>query len=391
MRKALRVLLKALAGVVLTVLALALAGIGYGWASRGLFVTTADVDYALPEEHPVQLPRDLVAHPDFKTEWWYWTGHLADEGGREFGFELVFFHTRTLGVWRDHLPVWWFFRTHATAGQFAVLDKQTGQHVYAERLAENSRSNVGASTKELHVWTYDWSARQEGDGPHGPRVHLVADNERYALDLQVQPVKPAVLHGDGGLLRKAPNGVNSNYLSYTRLAATGTLTIDGRPRKVSGLAWHDHEYASGEPAPATAGWDWLAIQLDAATELMLYQVRGADGRGLEGSKGTLVSADGTTQALVLGRDFTLETGTEGTWTSPATGAVYPLGWRVTLPGRGWTLDVTPVAREQELAGPAVNVNYWEGACTVRAQTPDGEVKGVAYVELCGYDKRVDAF
>lgn len=402
MRTWLKRLLRGVVVLVLVVFGLAAAGFAYGWASRGLLLTTDDVAYATPEDHPVQLPRDLAAHPDFKTEWWYWTGHLADEGGRAYGFELVFFHTRTLGVWKNHLPVWWFFKTHATAGQFAVVDKQTGRHVAAERLAENSRSDVGADADRLHVWTYDWSARQEGDDPNGARVRLVADNDRYALDLVVSPAKPAVLHGEGGLLRKAPNGVNSNYISYTRLAATGTLKVDGVAHPVSGIAWHDHEYASGTPAPQTAGWDWLAIQFDAAsgpaaphplaaTELMLYQVRSGDGRALDGSKGTFVAADGRSETLVQGRDFTLGTGTGEVWTSPASGATYPLGWHVELPERGWVIDVTPVAQSQEMLSEAVGVTYWEGACTVSARTPEGEIRGLAYVELCGYDHRVDAF
>jgi predicted secreted hydrolase len=28
------------------------------------------------------FPADFGAHPDFQTEWWYYTGNLADENGR---------------------------------------------------------------------------------------------------------------------------------------------------------------------------------------------------------------------------------------------------------------------------------------------------------------------
>ena len=38
-----------------------------------------------------EFPRDHHAHPDFKTEWWYFTGNLADQSGRRFGYELTFF------------------------------------------------------------------------------------------------------------------------------------------------------------------------------------------------------------------------------------------------------------------------------------------------------------
>src|SRR5581483_2364434 len=37
------------------------------------------------------FPRDHFEHPGFRTEWWYYTGNVADRSGRRFGFELVFF------------------------------------------------------------------------------------------------------------------------------------------------------------------------------------------------------------------------------------------------------------------------------------------------------------
>ena len=38
-----------------------------------------------------QFPRDHGAHPDFKTEWWYFTGELHAADGREFGYEMTWF------------------------------------------------------------------------------------------------------------------------------------------------------------------------------------------------------------------------------------------------------------------------------------------------------------
>ncbi|MCB1025859.1 MAG: hypothetical protein KDB79_15800, partial [Acidobacteria bacterium] len=44
---------------------------------------------------PVELPRDLFAHKNAQTEWWYYTGHAETQEGSRFGFELVFFKRRT--------------------------------------------------------------------------------------------------------------------------------------------------------------------------------------------------------------------------------------------------------------------------------------------------------
>ncbi len=38
-----------------------------------------------------QFPRDHGAHPAFKTEWWYYTGHLKSKEGETFGYQLTFF------------------------------------------------------------------------------------------------------------------------------------------------------------------------------------------------------------------------------------------------------------------------------------------------------------
>src|SRR5580765_2899848 len=54
--------------------------------------TPADFQYhpALPG-YPYAFPRDHFEHPDFRTEWWYYTGNLRSAEGKRFGFELVFF------------------------------------------------------------------------------------------------------------------------------------------------------------------------------------------------------------------------------------------------------------------------------------------------------------
>ena len=38
-----------------------------------------------------QFPRDHFEHPDFRTEWWYYTGNVHARDGHRYGFELVFF------------------------------------------------------------------------------------------------------------------------------------------------------------------------------------------------------------------------------------------------------------------------------------------------------------
>src|ERR1700742_5263329 len=49
-----------------------------------------DYKLALPG-YRYQFPRDHFDHPDYQTEWWYYTGNLRSSDGHRFGFELTFF------------------------------------------------------------------------------------------------------------------------------------------------------------------------------------------------------------------------------------------------------------------------------------------------------------
>jgi predicted secreted hydrolase len=133
------------------------------------------------------------------------------------------------------------------------------------------------------------------------------------------------------------------------------------------------------------GWDWLALQLDDGREVVAYRLRAA---GEEGG-GPLAYA-----ALVPERPDEAAPGrlrvldldgarleVTDRWTSPASGAVYPAGWRLHLPAADLVLDVEPLLADQELD---LAVRYWEGAVAVRGTTGGRPVAGRGYAELTGY-------
>ena len=53
-------------------------------------LSVAQYQQALPG-YSYEFPRDHFDHPDYKTEWWYYTGNLKAADGHRFGFELTFF------------------------------------------------------------------------------------------------------------------------------------------------------------------------------------------------------------------------------------------------------------------------------------------------------------
>jgi predicted secreted hydrolase len=201
-----------------------------------------------------------------------------------------------------------------------------------------------------------------------------------ALDVTQVAQKPPAIHGHGGVSRKAAcRSCASHYYSLTRVWTRGTVRYAGTRYAVEGLSWMDHEFGSGELQRDQAGWDWFAIQLDDGRELMLYRLRQKDGTVTAQSSGSLIERDGAVHYLPLDA-FTVEV--LGHWTSPHTGASYPSGWRVRLPGAALDLTLSPTLADQELANTTGGVSYWEGAVDVR--DTNGRTMGVGYVELTGY-------
>ena len=328
---------------------------------------------------PIELPRDEAAHAA-PIEWWYYTGHLTDAQGRSYGFELTFFKAYPPPSMKAFGPVpMSAIIEKAIVGHFAVTDPSRKTFASAQKSTTWAYQG-GAANDHLDVYVADWFARGVPGG-NAQRIH--AEGDGYSLDLKLDPMKPAALHGNPPGIQSMGPGGTSYYLSYTRMAASGTLGVDCgffgcRDLKVTGLAWHDHQWGDFKMS-GYAGWDWYSIQFDNDTELMLYLIRGTDG-GYATAAGSFVTRDGRTVHLTS-RDFEV-TPTGETWTSPATGAVYPLSWRVRVPRYGIDVAVTPVMKDQEMnTRSTTGIVYWEGDVRVAGSTP-----GVGYVELTNYDR-----
>jgi predicted secreted hydrolase len=266
----------------------------------------------------------------------------------------------------------------------ALSDLSAGRFHYAEKLSRTGLGKAGAETGRLRVWIDRWSAQSASPTHHGHR--LAASTDRFSLDLEVTPQKPPVVHGEQGISRKGGGeGQASHYYSLTRLATSGTITVEGERLAVTGMSWMDHEFGSGDLADDMVGWDWFSVQLNDRTELMLYHLRQADGRPHPASSGTFVAPDGRPQHLRLA-DFQVEI--LDRWTSPANGARYPSRWRVSLPSKGLRLELTPLLADQELVtNRSTQVTYWEGAVEAAGTARDRPLSGHGYVELTGYAER----
>jgi predicted secreted hydrolase len=333
------------------------------------------------EHAGVELPRDLYAHRDAQTEWWYYTGHLKTTAGRRFGFELVFFKRRIdldrFGVVPLRLIANPLYLAH-----FAVTDESRREFRYDHRKSANNPFDLPAATSARRYFLKlgDWTVR-ESHGLHLLRATLPRD---LIFEAALKPVKPAALNGHEGVgVSFKDAGEASRYFSYTRMTAEGHITWNGETEHFTGEAWMDREFGTWR-TPNQKGWDWFSVQLTTGAELMVYHIRDAEGHPNPFSSGTFVDAEGTAAHLAR-EDFQLEATAH--WKSPHTGATYPNGWRLVVPRFAIDVSITPVIKDQELDTRGTTmIVYWEGACTVAGHHDDAEIDGRAYVELVGYDR-----
>jgi predicted secreted hydrolase len=324
------------------------------------------------------FPADHGSHPEYRTEWWYFTGNVATVTGRHFGFELTFFRYALAAVappsggassWRSE-QIW--------MAHFAVTDTERDRFIARERLTRGALGLAGAEADPLRIWVKDWSAT--GNGANGKMsLRLDARDDQTAIALNLEATTAPVAQGDRGLDAKGTGvGNASYYYSIPRLEADGELTIDGEVLGVTGLAWLDREWSTSSLEPGTVGWDWFALQLSDGSNLMFYRIRTAGGTASAFSGGTLVSAAGVRTRLSASD---VELTALGYWTSETTRVRYPVAWRLAAPTVGITLDVEPYIEEQELD---LSVRYWEGAVRAEGAGPGGPLTAQGYLELAGY-------
>ena len=316
-----------------------------------------------------EFPRDHFDHPGFRTEWWYYTGNLRAADGRRHGFELVFFRQGQRRGPFDNPSVWRADDLYLAHLAWTDIDGRRFRSF--RRLNRAGPGVAGIRAEDGRIWNGNWETKWTGE-----IQTLTAVAAGLTLSLRLQSSKPAVIHGENGLSTAGSGaGKAAHYVSFPRLDVQGILN----GAAVTGVAWMDHEWFSDQLSPEQRGWNWFSIQLDDRTELMLLELRRMDGAADPYSSGTWIARDGRATHLKHD-DYDLRP--VDWWTSPATGARYPIRWRIAIPSLGLDLECAAAIPDQELAGDnEISPAYWEGAVVYT-----GTHKGVGYLEMTGYLK-----
>jgi predicted secreted hydrolase len=342
------------------------------WSAAGF----AQAATAYPPVAPgveLAFPHDEGAHPGFRTEWWYVTGQVEDAAGAPLGFQVTFFRVRPgLGEGNPSR----FAPSQILFGHAAIADPAHGRLRHAERSARAGFDLAYAREGATDLRLDDWSLRRDGD-----RYRTVVEGDDFTLRLDLERTGPPLLQGERGFSRKGPDPRSASYYySQPQLRVSGEIVVDGQPRAVTGQAWFDHEWSSGLLDEQSRGWDWIGVNLDDGGALMAFRLRDRQGAA-RWAAATLRAADGSVRTYGPG-DVAWTPVRH--WTSPRTGAAYPVQWRVRVGEQEF--DVQPLMDDAELDSRAsTGTIYWEGPVRLRR---DGVALGAGYLELTGYAAEV---
>ncbi len=323
-----------------------------------------------------EFPRDHHSHPEFKTEWWYFTGKLTAPTGERFGYQLTFFRQGIRSAAERDPQASRFIVNDLKFAHFTITDAAGEQFRFQQKTSRGAFGDAGFDDGDRLAWIDNWTLGKDESG----KFHLRAEEADMAVTLQLESKKPPAIHGLEGVSEKASGkGHASHYYSLTRLTTLGSVRLGNKDLRVQGESWFDHEWATNQLAPEQVGWDWLSVAFDDGTELMLYQMRLKDSSTDAASSGTWIDADGTAAHLTSSAYRMLPT---RWWRSSTSAANYPIGWQIEIPERSLRVEVRPVLDNQELS--LAPLAYWEGAVDVIGTRDGHPIKGRGYLELTGY-------
>ncbi|MDR9417982.1 lipocalin-like domain-containing protein [Gracilimonas sp.] len=351
-----------------------------GGDNEGYLRATGPREFIFPEDHG--------PHPGFRTEWWYYTGNVFTEEGRQFGYQFTIFRSQ-LNPPDSNETAEAFGEEWNTdqlyLGHFAISDVENEDHVFEERYSRGAAGLAGAQTEPYRIWLEDWEIKRidsEGNNDKNFSVSIRAKMEdETALNLKFTPSKPLVLQGEDGYDPKGPEEGNASYyLAFTRMATEGTITKDGNEFEVSGSSWMDHEWSTSALGEEQEGWDWFSIQLSNGYDLMYYQLRNNDGSVSEFTTGSVIDPEGNKTTIDPSQ---VEITVEERWESPHSGAVYPSAWNIKIPSENLNLQLNTLFPDQEMD---VSVRYFEGTLSVKGEINNQEISGTGFIEMTGYDE-----
>jgi predicted secreted hydrolase len=234
------------------------------------------------------------------SEWWYCTGYLNDEDGKLFTFQFTLARIRLYSIQINILMT-------------ALTDFETKKHYYAQYPIFFGKDVT--ITSEKVGWGDVTEMRFLGN-----KLELDMNEKDYSLALGFNVVKPPVWHCEDGKLKMGVDQPKETtyYWSYTNLAASGEMILEGKKHIVKGKAWFDKQGGTYTLTSRWTNWEWLSLRFFDGEEVMLFSFPQDDYRD-----GTYIDKAGKYRRL---NDYTIKPLDFTT----AGGNKFSFGWQVEL-------------------------------------------------------------
>lgn len=323
----------------------------------------------------ISFPRDHFAHPEFRTEWWYFTGNLSSADGKRFGYQVTIFRNGIYPLKNEDTTG--ISASAVYSAHIGVSDLSTGEFHSFESFARGSEGLGGSDPVNSVVYAGSVSLKYDfGADPSRPKMTVLAIKNNIKLELELHPQKGPVLQGDKGLSRKSNKEGNAYYYySFTRLKTDAVFSVNGVQKQLTGYSWMDREWSTSALDEDQKGWDWFALHLDDQTELMYLRLRDREGN-TNFQKGSFVSKDGS-YTVLKGDDLKLTT---LSFTN-VDGIKYPSEWSIEVLPLSARYSIKTAMKDQE---HKFSIRYYEGAVDAEKTEKGAKIPGKGYVELTGY-------
>jgi len=326
---------------------------------------------------PFAFPADHGAHLQWAFEWWALKGEIAQVGPAPLGFHISFCRMAiaSSGTRQSN-----FSPRHVLAARMSITDSARGL-VQDQCAARVGFGVTDAPEGDLALKLRDWSFTRSGT-PTESRFAVKVYAPLIAMSLTADQSQPPLLHAAMGqpALQGGAAAQASHYYSIPALSLAGEVATREKTYPVSGKAWFDHGWANSQMLDGAAGMDWFGLHMHDRSSLMVTRLRRPDG-SLHMAAATMRHPARPDKVFGPGE---FKARAMETWTSPATGAAYPVVWQLDLGTTSYLIKARIKNQEMD-GGIGIGDVFWEGLCDVHDLA--GKVLGGGVLEMTGYVRR----
>lgn len=283
-------------------------------------------------------------------EWWYSTGYFTDEAENLYSYQFTLARLKVYGIKLHFLIT-------------ALTDFKTGKHHYGQQAVFFGK-NIIITPARVGVDGVSEMTFSE------KKLGLETKASDYSLKLDLGVAKPPVWHCDDGILKMGIEDQWTYYFSYTNLALSGKMVLDGKEHAVKGKGWFDKQGGTYKFLDTRTSWEWFSMRFFDNEEAMLFSFPQDDYRD-----GTFIDKSGKRSRL---KDYTI---------APlgfieAEGMKFSDGWKVRMNGvKDQDYTIVPKIKGQ------FNLFFFELLADIVDK--NGKVAGYCFVELLpgAYNKK----